>query len=82
MKDFILKGQRESNENLPENSYLKKKKKIAAEREEKRRVLEDPFNESDENVVLVGFDNELNAICQESDDETVNHYGSREIDFD
>ena len=67
MKDFILKGQREANRNLPENSYLKKKKQKAAEEKEKRRQMLDLFNETNEDFILIGFDQEQNPIYQEND---------------
>ena len=67
MKDFILKEQRDANRNLPENSYLKKKKQKAAEEKEKRREMLDFFNETNDDFVLIGFDQELNPIYQEND---------------
>ena len=67
MKDFILKEQRESNSNLPENLYLKKKKQKATEEKEKRREMLDFFNETNEDFILIGFDQEHNAVYQEND---------------
>ena len=67
MKDFILIEQRKSNTNLPENSYLKKKKQKAAEEKEKRSEMLNFFNETNEDFILIGFDQELNPIYQEND---------------
>ena len=67
MKDFILKEQRESNSNLPENLYLKKKKQKATEEKEKWREMLNYFNETNDDFILIGFDQELNAVYQEND---------------
>ena len=58
MKDFILKEQRKSNTNLPENSYLKKKKQKAAEEKEKRREMLNFSNETNEDFILIGLEND------------------------